>query len=259
MTQRPKLKLWEIVAVVSAGALAAGGAALMLEVMDDAEPVAASGPSQDKVYPVGAFDQLSTVGPQDVVVTVGGEYSVRARGSAEALSRLEAVVEDGRLTIQPRGRFRNGFDWSRLTSATFFVTVPRLENVALAGSGEVSIDRIESPKFEASVAGPGELSVGTLAVDEADLSLAGPGSLKVSGTARGTHVSIGGSGEIEAGGLTSTTASVNIGGSGDASLTVTDEARISIMGSGDVDITGSASCSVSRMGSGDVSCNGVEQ
>lgn len=254
MARRTGLRKREIAFAVGMGALAAGGAALILAEDDGSAPFVAMAAPQ--TYELEPFAEISTVGPQDVVVTRADAYAVRSEGSPEALGLLEVTVEDGELVIRPRDQFRFGFDWSRLASATFHVTMPQLEQVSVAGSGSVRIDRIEGESFSGTIAGPGELNIATMTVDEADFRIGGSGNVTAAGTAREASVSIGGSGEVRAGGLMARTAEVSIGGSGDVALTVQDEADISIAGSGDVDISGPARCSVSRMGSGEVRCSG---
>jgi hypothetical protein len=255
---RRRLRKREIVLAVAAGALAAGGAAIVLEANDgsDSVPVAAA-QAANSDYDVGDFDQVSTIGPQDVAITIGETYSVRSEGAPEALGQLEVLVDDGELTIRPKDARRT--NWHSLSSATFYVTMPRVERIAQAGSGDVRVDRIEGDSFEGAIAGSGELAIDVLEVEEADLSIAGTGTVAVAaGTAEETEVSIGGRGEVRAAGLRSETASISIGGVGEVALTVEEEAEISIMGSGDVEISGPARCSVSRMGGGEVRCNGVE-
>lgn len=255
--QRSGLRIREIVFAVALGGLAAGGAALTLSALDDdpmayvaAAPAAGSG---EVSYQVAPFDQITTSGPQDVEIAIGEEFSVRSEGPPQALALLEAVVENGRLTIRPREDFNWG-NWRRLEPAKFFVTMPVLKGVTTAGSGDVRVDRIEGESFEGKVGGPGEIAIAELKVDEADFTVAGAGNLVAAGTARETRVTIAGAGEVKAGGLRSDTASITIGGSGDVALTVEEEAKVSITGSGDVDISGPARCSVTRMGSGDVRC-----
>jgi len=258
MPQRTGLRVREIVFAVAMGGLAAGGAALILDESNDGGApmiVVNTGPVS-RTYELATFDQIATVGPQDIVITYGETQSVRAEGSGQALAELEVVVEDGELTIRPKDQSAFGFDWDRFRSTTFHITVPQLQRVSLAGSGDITVDRIEGDSFEGTIAGPGKLSIADLKVDEADFSIAGSGDLVVAGTAREADVRIGGSGKIQAGGLRSENASIAIGGSGDVALTVQDQARISIAGSGDVDISGPARCSLTRMGSGDVRCNG---
>jgi hypothetical protein len=255
MAGRPKLRKREIALAVGAGVLAAAGGAAMLEAMldDGGQSTQYVVAGTSRTYQVAPFTSVSSLGPQDVVITLGDKFEVRATGTSQALSSLTAEVRDGTLVIGPGGGFR-GFGRSQLRSATFYVTVPKIEAVALAGSGSVKLDRAEGPFFSGSVAGPGELTLGALKVDKADFSIAGPGDISASGTARDARVSIGGTGDISAKGLSSETASVSIAGTGDVALTVQRSARVSIMGSGDVQISGPAHCTVSKMGSGDVSC-----
>ena len=254
--QRPRLRKREILFAVAMGGLAAGGAALVLDESNDGGAPMIVVNAAPQTYELAPFEGISTVGPQDVVVTFGETQSVRSEGSPEALGQLEVVVEDGELLIRPRNQFRFGFDWGSLRGATYHVTVPRLESVSLAGSGDIRVDRVRGDSFTGTIAGPGEIAIADMQVDEADFRIGGSGNVVVAGTAREAKVAIGGSGEVRAAGLRSETADISIGGSGDVALTVQDEARVSIAGSGDVDITGPASCSVTKMGSGEVSCAG---
>lgn len=253
--ERPRLRKREIVLAVSAGIAAAGGAALMLEETNVA-PLApeVAGPNR-MTYELAQFAEISTVGPQDVVVTIGDTFSVRSEGSPGAVAQFEPVVEGDTLMIRPRDGFNWG-NWRSLNGATFYVTMPRLDGVAVAGSGDVRIDRIEGERFEGTIAGSGELLIAAMEVDEADFKIGGGGNVSAAGTARETQVAIGASGDVEAGALRSETASISIAGSGNVELAVEDEARVSIMGSGDVDIAGPGRCSVTRFGSGNVRCAG---
>ena len=255
-TERKGLRKREILLALALGGVAAGGAALMLSEMNDDHYVASvefSGPSE-MTYPVMPFDQIATEGPQDVVVTYGEELTVRSEGSPEALAQLEAVVENGQLLIRPKKGF--DFDWGSVEDATFYVTMPRLDRIALAGSGDIQIDRIEGENFEGVIGGPGELRIAGMKVDRVDFTINGSGDLIAAGTAGDAHVSIGGSGTVDAAGLSSSTASISIFGTGDVELTVQDKAQVSITGAGDVDISGPGRCSVTRMGGGDVRCAG---
>lgn len=254
--ERPRLRKREIAFAVAMGLVAASGAALFLLENDGSESSPALAGPSEMTYQLGEFDEIATTGPQDVIVTYGDAISVRSEGSPDALAALEATVEDGRLLIRPKDRPGPFGDWGRLESATFFVTVPRLEAVTVAGSGDIEIDRIESESFAGAIEGSGELSIGALTVGEADFRIGGSGNIVAIGTARETHVSINGSGEVGAGGLRSDTASVSINGSGDVVLTAEDEAEVSIVGSGDVAISGPARCVVTQVGSGDVQCEG---
>lgn len=251
------LGIGEIVLGVGAGVVAAGIAALILVESSD-QPELISHMDDRQTYAVAPFTEISTIGPQDIEITYGDAQEIRAEGPAETLDKLEVVVVGGALTVRPKD-MAGMQNWPGFGETTFYITVPRLERVTLAGPGEVAIDRIEGERFEASVAGAGEMAIDSLRVDRATFSINGGGTLVAGGVAGQTRVSIGGAGDVDAHDLRSKTASISIGGSGDVELTVDDEAVISIGGSGNVEISGSATCSVSRMGSGAVSCDGEER
>jgi hypothetical protein len=257
---RPKFRKREIVFAVAMGALAAGGAGAMWSAIDDSDNYVEhqeqfSGPTE-KTYELTEFDEIQALGPQDVVITYGEELSVSSKGEPLALSLFKPRVENGRLILAPEDGFDWGSSWENLRGATFYVTMPKLEAVDLAGSGDISIDRVEGERFSGTVAGEGELSIAGLEVEEADFSISGSGNIVAAGNAARARVSIGGAGEVKAAALHSTNASITIGGFGDVDLTVAEEARISINGAGDVDISGPGRCSVTRYGIGEVTCQG---
>jgi len=253
---RKTLRKREILFALAMGGLAAGGVAVVLDNDEgDSGYVSAAAGPDNKTYTVAPFTEIATVGPQDVVVTYGETQSLRAEGSSRALAELEPVVINGKLTIRPKRGF-NWSNWPALAEATYFVTIPKLERVDVAGSGDVSVDQIKGESFEGTIAGSGELSIRAMEVDRAIFAVNASGNVIAAGTAGDTHVAIGGSGQVSGGGLHSKTASVSIGGSGDVELAVDDKADVSITGSGNVDISGSARCSVTRYGSGEVDCQG---
>lgn len=235
--------------------LSVGGLVLLgatVAVADDgAEP---SGATISRSYEVAGFDAVSVIGPHRVEVTVGPAWSVRADGPARTLEDTVVEVEDGRLQIHPAEDGRRKRRARAYEPATFHITLPRISAAALAGSGDMRIDRVEGDAFTASVAGSGALDVAALQVDDARFSMAGSGELLARGRARHSRLSIAGSGNIRARDVTSDTARVSIAGSGDAALTVEGDAHVSIVGSGDAEIAGTARCHVSRLGSGNAHC-----
>jgi len=265
--------MYKLLTMVSAGTLAALGASIVAA--QDGETAAIAAGSRS--YDLAAFEEISVIGPHRVVVSVGPAFSVRAEGPEQTLADTEVEVDDGRLEIRPidddrwehrceerddkgdedEGRWRWRC-WDNYKPATFHITLPRIEAVALVGGGTMQIDRVEGAAFSASLAGSGDLDVATLRVDDARFSIAGSGDLVARGSARHSRVSIAGSGNLQARGVTSENASISIAGSGDVALTVQDDARVSIVGSGDVQIAGPARCSVSRFGGGRVRCGGED-
>lgn len=207
----------------------------------------------ERNFTVANFDAIESRGPFDVVVSVGKGVSVRAVGETKDLDRLAVRVENRELRIDSKER--GWMDWSRTAPIRIHVTVPSLKAVALAGSGDIQVDRVKADHFSGSIAGSGDLTLGSLAANSAKLSIAGSGDLAVNdGSCRSADVSIAGSGDVNIGGVRCQMLSARVAGSGNISANATGGAKVSIMGSGDVAVAGGAKCEVSKMGSGTVRC-----
>lgn len=220
-----------------------------------AEGAGQAGPDTSRRFPVKAFTQLESAGAYDVQVTTGQAPSMVATGPSDLVDRIEIEQRGDRLIIRNKRNSGPGrMNWSsgRVRVA---VTVPMLGGAALAGSGDIRIDRIAGARFAGSIAGSGDLVLDRVEVGEIGLSLAGSGAIKAIGSARRATYSIAGSGDLDASGLTAADASASVAGSGDLSARVTGQAQARMMGSGDITIRGGARCSVSKMGSGNVRCS----
>ncbi len=208
-------------------------------------------------YPVGGFRQIEVAGPYDVEVRTGSNPSVSAQGSEKLLERTVVEVKGDKLLIRTernKGWFRMG--WSSKGKARFVVTVPELGGAAIAGSGDIRVDRVKGQSFDGSIAGSGGLNIGAVEVGTLRLSIAGSGDARTgAGRAQNAEYEIAGSGGVEAGGVSTQALKVSIAGSGNVRANATQTADVDIVGSGDVVVTGGAKCNVSKAGSGDVRCS----
>ena len=214
-----------------------------------------AGPAVDRSYQVGAFDRIEVAGPYEVSVKTGGQPGVTAHGGEAILAETEIVVENGVLKIKPRKR--NGFSWNfnNENQVRVDVTTAALRGAAIAGSGDLNVDRVSGGDFSGEVAGSGNLGVERIEGGKVALAIAGSGNVRAAGKADALDVSIAGSGDVDAAALQAATADVSIAGSGNVRAHATDTADVSIMGSGDVELTGGAKCNVNKHGSGDVRCS----
>jgi hypothetical protein len=213
------------------------------------------GPSVDRNYQVGSFQSIEVAGPYEVEVRTGGAPSVTATGPEKLIERLVVEVKGDRLMIHSR---REGhFNWgSGRGTARIRVTVPMLRAAAIAGSGGLTVDKINGDSFEGSIAGSGDLRLESVAVQALKLAIGGSGSVHAAqGQARQADLSIAGSGDIDSAGVRTDSARISIAGSGNVNGHASRTADVSIMGSGDVSLTGGAKCNVSKSGSGEVHCS----
>ena len=218
---------------------------------DDGPGVPGHGTGRARSYQVADFVNVTARGADAVDVRVGAGFSVRAEGDSDDLDLLSIRTAGDTLQIGRRDRY--GFSWGG-HSVKVFVTMPRIAQAALAGSGDMAIDRAEGASFQAKTAGAGTITVGALTVDDARFSVAGSGGVTARGTAKAVKVNIAGSGDVDGAGLKAAGAEVAVAGSGSVKLDVTGDAMVSIMGSGDVDLGQNAKCRVTKHGSGEVHC-----
>jgi hypothetical protein len=206
---------------------------------------------------VGNFRQVEVAGPYDVSVRTGGNPGVSGSGPEKLLERTVVEVRGDKLIIHPE-KTHSFFHWGRSLhgKASFAVTVPELDGAAIAGSGDLQVDRISGQQFEGEVAGSGALSLGTVQVQSLKLGIAGSGSARASvGKAQSARYDIAGSGDIDAQAVQTEELKVSIAGSGGVKAHSSGTAKVNIMGSGDVAVAGGAKCSISKTGSGSVSCS----
>lgn len=209
------------------------------------------GPMSARDFQVEDFKRIESAGAFDVTVRTGAAPSVRAEGPQNILDRLEAVVEGDQLVI----RTRNGqsFGWAR-HPVKVSVTVPELRAATMAGSGNLSVDRVAVDTFKATIAGSGNLSLPQVRAQSLELEIAGSGSGKLAGQADDARYSIAGSGEVDASQLQTNDIRLTIAGSGALNATAKGTVRGEIMGSGEARISGGATCAVDKLGSGRIIC-----
>ena len=237
------MRLWVIAAMAP---LAACGAS--------ATEGTQGGAAATRNFALADFTGVELKGSDDVIVTVGAAFSVRAEGPAAQLDRLKLTRDGDTLSI---GRERDSsFNWGgkRSEGVKVYVSMPRIAAASVAGSGDMTVDRVAGGDFSGGVAGSGDLTIGALQAAAAKLSVAGSGGIVARGAAESLTLAVAGSGDIDARGVKAPKGRVSIAGSGDVAADINGPVEVSIMGSGNAQLGAGAKCTVSKMGSGDVRC-----
>ncbi len=100
----------------------------------------------------------------------------------------------------------------------FYVTVPEIKSLAVAGSGDIiGKSKIQTDKLELKIKGSGDMSL-SLVVDQLNASIHGSGDIKLSGSTKDQMVSINGSGDYTAFELSAENSEVKVNGSGDVKI-----------------------------------------
>lgn len=214
----------------------------------------ASGVRASRNYDVGDFSKIELAGPYEVRVKTGAKPGVTASGPRNVLDRLVVEVKGGELQIHPReGHF--SFRDSPSSKVVIEVSAGALEGAAIAGSGDLSIDKVTGGDFKANIGGSGSLDLGTVEVAKLEVDIGGSGDVRASGKASSARYNVAGSGDIALGQVETKDLDVSIAGSGSVAARSTGKAKVTVLGSGGVDVSGGAKCETHKLGSGDIRCS----
>ncbi|HEY4111646.1 head GIN domain-containing protein [Puia sp.] len=200
---------------------------------------------------VSGYSGVNSGGSFNVHVKIDGTESLRLKGDAEDLRKIETVVERGVLQIRfPKDQER---EHQHIGRVDVYVTAKSLSSIGLGGSGSIEVDGVvKGEKVKVSMGGSGTV---TTAVESNNLhvSIAGSGNINLKGKANDTEISIAGSGNLKAADLRTDNADISIAGSGDIRMDVEKSLSARIAGSGNVVYSGNASVNnISTAGSGRV-------
>ena len=130
--------------------------------LDDAEPIPNSWTA------TGRFAQVTLAGSDEVIVTRGDRWQIRASGSPAVIADLRFEVEDGNLLIGRRWRRTPVAGVARIE-----VVAPDVEAVTLAGSGMLRVDAMKGDEVDVTVDRPRDSVTfeGVLSTDDETVTL----------------------------------------------------------------------------------------
>jgi hypothetical protein len=239
--------------------------------------VSGSGKIASETRNVSSFNRVSLAGIGDVYLAQGPVESVRIEAEDNLIPYFDTSVLGSTLKIGIKDQYM-GVSLLPTRPVKFYVTLPRIEAVTLAGSGNIFAGKIQAGGFAIALLGSGNISTDTLTATNLDMHLSGSGNINLgSVSASRVTANIAGSGNIQVETLAADTLSTKTAGSGNISLggQVTEQSA-EILGSGDylasglkssiatVRVTGSGSSQVETsnilnvtiLGSGDVAYSG---
>ena len=221
-------------------------------------------------YEVGAFNDLSVLLSATVNFTVSNDYTCTVRVDENILEYLDIKVKKDELTMERQQKYKTVN--LRPTEFVIDITAPRLEEVNLAGSGNVNVlsplnakemeffvagsgniifkEAINIRHLEMQIAGSGDIRIPDLTADKLEVDVAGSGSAKIDGgRVNEAEVSIAGSGDCNLA-CEIDTLEADIAGSGDVTAKVRNRLEYSIIGSGNIYYYGNPVLEGNKVGSG---------
>ncbi len=209
-----------------------------------------SGQTVDKQRSLsGAFSRVRLDGPVDVQLQpASGEASVRVQADDNIEPFVSTRLEGDTLVIG----LEEGRGFSTRNPLRVRIDYKQLQALQLRGSGDATLDRLKSDRFELELSGSGDARIGLIEVRELQARLSGSGDLAVAGRAEQQDWELSGSGDVSAASLAGQRARARLTGSGDLRLGVVQELDAQISGSGDLGYAGRPQIRSRVSGSGEL-------
>lgn len=226
---------------------------------------------------VDSFTEISFRHPGKLYLRQGATQKVELLGEEEVVKEVETRVSGGKLVISREDSW-SFFNWGSTDGVTVYVTVPVIEGISVAGSGDIIVEGpIRGDNMELAVSGSGNMELEVLLSGDLDANVSGSGSMKVKAKCRKVDGDVSGSGRVSFTGEISRDADFKISGSGRIEATGSAErmdatisgsgkvlavglkvqiASVRISGSGDVEIEVGKELEANISGSGSVSYKG---
>ena len=173
-----------------------------------------SGQLASESRPVTGFTKVELSGTGELTIEKTGTESLAISAEDNLLPLLTSEVSGDTLVL---GTKRNT-EIVTTKPINYALTVKDLTGLTLAGSGNIRVSNLSTPKLTTKISGSGTITA--------------------SGTADDQDLDISGSGRYQADQLASKTVNAGISGSGTASVLVSDALDVRISGSGTLTYTG---------------------
>jgi hypothetical protein len=133
-----------------------------------------SGVAAVETRSLSSFTAVDLAGTNDVRVNIGPEQKVLVRADDNLVAQVTTQVRKGTLVVSEHGSFEAA------TPMSVEVTVPGLEALTLsgAGTGTLSVEGVDAPRFSVRLDGTGLVVVRGRA-DHVDATLAGTGNAQL--------------------------------------------------------------------------------
>lgn len=182
----------------------------------------------------------------NLYLTQGSDYSIKIEGAQKDVENIITKLEGKTLLIKVDKNWKNYGD------IKVYVTLPELNGLDLAGSGNVvAKSTFNVSNIDFSLAGSGDITFNKLTAQDVEISIAGSGDVMLAGSAgEDLEISIAGSGDIDASDLPAKSVEISISGSGTAKVHATKNLETNIVGSGSVYYKGNPMVDANAIGSG---------
>ena len=213
--------------------------------------VSGAGALVEQQHPLGREVTRVLAGvPANIHLVAGAASGIHIRGQGNLLPYLELTEKGDKLEIE----VKEGYRLEPPEPIDITITLPKVEELALAGLARGDLSGFSGDELVLSVAGVGDIVADGLELDRLEGNIAGAGSLDLgTGSARDVELNIAGAGGVSGAQFKGEKVEVNIAGSGDVEVSASELLKIGIAGSGSVSYLGNPRLESEIAGSGAIS------
>lgn len=185
---------------------------------------------QSETRNLQSFNEVHVGGAFEVVLSKGGNESVKIESSSLELDKIETEVEGNALKVRlKKGNYRN------TGNIKMYITFKELQAIHSSGSSSVVCESpIQADDFELHTSGSGNIKLASLTANALDIHNSGSSNVDLAGSAKKQNINISGSSKINAFDLKCEESKVSISGSGDVNISVSQSLEAIVSGSGDI-------------------------
>ena len=187
--------------------------------------------------------------PATLYLVAGEPRGILIKGQENLLPYLELTESGDKLEIE----VKEGYRLDPTEPLELTITLPVLNELALAGTGNGDLSGFKGDSLVLSVAGTGDIVASQLELKRLEGNIAGTGSLELgSGSAQAIELNIAGAGDVLGSEMRGNEVEVNIAGSGDVAVRAQETLKVGIAGSGNIAYWGDPKVEQQIAGSGGV-------
>lgn len=212
------------------------------------EAISGNGDRETEKRDVKGFTKVDSQGSVDVAIEYAEDFALTVSLDSNLVPELETHVVGDTLVIEHHPDFTD-----TLPGPHVRIKMPALRGAELSGSGELTIDNIDSQDaVRLDLSGSGRVSFAGSA-PQTTVNLSGSGDVVLRGTSAQVRYDLDGSGDIDARKYECADGDLHLNGSGTIRAKLSDSADVDLSGSGDIYLYGNPDVkSLSLDGSGDV-------
>ena len=178
------------------------------------------------------YDGIKCAGSFDFVLVEGTEGNITIEGEENLIEYIITEIKNRALVV----KVKNDVNLKTSRNKSIKITIPfkEIENVSLAGSGDLWNDNVlASDNLDISLTGSGDIIL-NIKASKTKASITGSGDVTLNGSTHNLEASVTGSGDFHGFDLEVNDTDVSVTGSGDAKVVCNANLKARVTGSGDI-------------------------